>query len=351
MVITDLTVEPPLFHHPDSNIHAQIDHGDFVESRHVNTGYGAMNDTDTTSILRDMNDAMFLRLSPAVAFLALLMTIGVMGNLAICYIFGFKLGASTQNFLLLSIGIFDLLSCTLGIPAEIIDLRHYFLFESEELCKIMRFCTTFPTLGSIQVLLVIAADRYRKVCQPLYGQIELIHARLALAAILIVAFVFSVPALYLYGHRTFQTKIPGIVGQECSIVDKHAGGRFPIVYQTTLATCFVISTIALSIIYLKIWMETKRHRKYMKRHTKSIPGDTFVRQDNSSSSDNDSLHAFGDAMVSTGNRRSLLWKGIKDISNLGRARSRKRSRGSEEVMGMRSSIVQDDVGHVQFNCR
>ena len=105
----------------------------------MNAGYNTMNDSTATSILMEMNNAMFIRLSPAIAFLALLMAVGILGNLAICFIFAFKLGASTQNFLLLSIGVFDLLSCTLGIPAEILDMRHYFLFESAEICKLMRY--------------------------------------------------------------------------------------------------------------------------------------------------------------------------------------------------------------------
>ena len=174
------------------------------------------------------------------------------------------------------------------------------------------------------MLLVIAADRYRKVCRPLYGQIELKHARLALVAIVIISFVFSVPPLYLYGHRTFPTQVPGLMGQECSIVDKHAGGRFPMVYQGTLAGCFLISTIALSIIYLKIWMETKRHRKYMKEHT--LPG-----QDNSSSSsENGSIHTAGDTRISMCSRKSALCKKISNFGPLGRARRRS---GGNEVAG------------------
>lgn len=283
-----------------------------MERRNINTRYDAMNETASTAILHELNEAMFVRLAPAVAFLALLMAVGVVGNLAICYIFGFKLGSNTQNFLLLSIGVFDLLSCTLGIPAEILDIRHYFLFESVELCKIIRFCTTFPTLSSIQVLLVIAADRYRKVCRPLYGQIELKHARLALAAIVLIAFVFSVPPLNIYGHRTFPTNVPGVIGRECSIKDEYSGGTYPIVYQVTLAGCFVVSTIALFIIYLHIWLETRRHRKYMKAHT--MPSGS--RQDNySSSSEGDCANTENGSCVSLCTQRSALCRHVSNFTS------------------------------------
>ncbi|GFR77202.1 cholecystokinin receptor [Elysia marginata] len=314
-MIVDDSADLPLILSPHKNVSFEKTSENLMNVRHVNTESAAMNDTITTAVLHEMNDAMFVRLAPAVAVLAFLMAVGVVGNFAICYIFGFKLGSNTQNFLLLSIGVFDLMSCALGIPAEILDMRHYFLFESEELCKIMRFCIAFPTLASIQVLLVIAADRYRKVCRPLYGQIELKHARLAMVAIIIFALVFSVPPLYIYGHRTFSTEMAGVVGRECSVNDKHAGGRYPIVYQGTLAGCFVISTVALSIIYLKIWLETRRHRKYLKAHT--MPGD--CRQDNSSlTSEDGCVNTASGSRASISTRESAVWRHVSKFSSFGR---------------------------------
>ncbi|GFO40330.1 cholecystokinin receptor [Plakobranchus ocellatus] len=245
--------------------------GHFVSSTGhsiLSTHHEMVNDSRASPLLlQEMNLAMFVQLSPVVAYLVLLMVAGLVGNIAVCYIFGFKLGASTQNFLLLSIGVCDLMSCMVSIPAEIVDLRHHVQFKTKALCKTMRFFTTFPTLASIQVLLVIAADRYRKICRPLYDQIELHHARLAVAGIAVIAFVFSVPAIYIYGLRTFPTPVPGLMGQECSVDDSYQDRAYPIVYVIILVVAFVMSSSSLIIIYFKVWLETKRHKKYMKAHT------------------------------------------------------------------------------------
>ncbi|CAL1544838.1 unnamed protein product, partial [Lymnaea stagnalis] len=220
-----------------------------------------------TSVLEELNDAMFLRLAPAIAVFIGLMVVGVVGNIFVCYIFMKKLRKTTQNFLLLCLGFFDLVSTVVGIPSEIWDMRHYYLYDSSPwACKSMRFLTTLPSFASIMVLMVIAVDRYRKVCKPLHGQIHITYAKIAIIAIVIVSVIFSVPALYIYGHRTFQTPLAGVYGHDCSVDDYFRDKSYPLIYEAILASLFVLFTAALVSLYIRIWMETRRHRKYMKTH-------------------------------------------------------------------------------------
>ncbi|XP_059146368.1 uncharacterized protein LOC131933856 [Physella acuta] len=219
------------------------------------------------TILVELNDIMFRRLAPAIAVFIALMVVGVVGNVFVCYIFLKKLRRSTQNFLLLCLGVFDLLSTCVGIPSEIWDMRHYYLYDSSPwACKAMRFLTTLPSFASILVLMVIAVDRYRKVCKPLHQQIQVSWAKTSIIIILVVSLVFSVPALYIYGHRTFPSGVEGVNGRDCSVDDYFIGKSYPLVYESVLASLFVILAIILTSLYIRIWMETRRHRKYMKTH-------------------------------------------------------------------------------------
>ncbi|CAG5136156.1 unnamed protein product [Candidula unifasciata] len=228
----------------------------------VTAGYHPKN----ISILTALNDDMFRRLAPTVVVLVAVMVVGVAGNILICYIFTRKLRRNSQNFLLLCLGIFDLLSSCVGVPSEIFDVRHYYLYESVEMCKAMRFLTTFPSLASILVLLVIAVDRYRKICKPLHHQIHLSHARIALIIIVVIAFTLSVPALYIYGHRSFPTPVPGVYGYDCSVDDAFKDQPYPLVYEGIFLAAFSVCTIVLASIYIRIWLETKRHIKYLETH-------------------------------------------------------------------------------------
>ncbi|BFZ10985.1 hypothetical protein BsWGS_14024 [Bradybaena similaris] len=218
------------------------------------------------SILTALNDDMFRRLAPTVVVLVAVMIVGVVGNILICYIFTRKLRRNSQNFLLLCLGIFDLLSSCVGVPSEIFDVRHYYLYESVEMCKAMRFLTTFPSLASILVLLVIAVDRYRKICKPLHHQIHLSHARIALIIIVVIAFTFSVPALYIYGHRSFPTPVADVYGYDCSVDDVFKDKPYPLVYEGVFLAAFLVCTVVLASIYIRIWLETRRHIKYLETH-------------------------------------------------------------------------------------
>ena len=115
--------------------------------------------------------------------------------------------------------------------------------------------------------------------------------------------------------------------------DKYAGGLYPLVYQGTLGGFFVISTTALSVIYLKIWIETKRHRKYIKAHT--MPGDS--RQDDSSSSEDECTDAEGGSRISVCSRRSALCRHVYNFSSVFRGRRHSAHNGEVEHVQLHSS--------------
>ena len=88
------------------------------------------------TLLLPMNDEMTITLLPAIICLALLMLVGSVGNSLSVYIFGWKLKRTTQNCLFMWLGVFDMVSCLIGIPSEIVDMAQYFLYENAVACKV-----------------------------------------------------------------------------------------------------------------------------------------------------------------------------------------------------------------------
>ena len=111
------------------------------------------------AILTERNDAVAFDLIPAMVYIGLLMIIGIVGNLVVCFIFYFRLRMNTQHFLIISLAVFDLLSCFIAMPTEIFDMRYFFMFDSEFACRLLRFVNYFCAFASILTLIVIAADR------------------------------------------------------------------------------------------------------------------------------------------------------------------------------------------------
>ncbi|XP_046567839.1 rhodopsin, GQ-coupled-like [Haliotis rubra] len=219
-----------------------------------------------SQLLHMVNDEIATTLIPAMVCIGVLMVSGFIGNTLVWYVFSTKLKHSTQNFLFVILAIFDLMSCCVAMPTEIADMRYYFTFDSVIACKILRFLVAFPTLASNIVLLIIAVDRYRKVCRPLHQQITRNISKKAVVLAAFVAILYSIPALFIYGRRSAVTRIPGVIGNDCSTSDAMTGKLYPMIYEITLSASFVIFTVTLLILYILIWREIKRHKQYMKRN-------------------------------------------------------------------------------------
>ncbi|XP_059165268.1 D(2) dopamine receptor-like [Physella acuta] len=221
----------------------------------------------STPSLETINDERAQQLIPAMVVLGVLMVIGIPGNALVVYVFCFKMKTGTQNILIVCLAVFDLLSCCLSIPNEIADMRFFFMFDSVAACKIMRFINTFCAIGSIFTLLVIAVDRFRKICRPFKSQMRNRHIKLSLIPIIGGAIFFAWPAFVMYGLRTTETGIAGLFGRDCSTADGIGDTVLPLIYNLVLFLCFIILTIALAAIYFCVLRETNRHNKYMKRNS------------------------------------------------------------------------------------
>ncbi|XP_041370779.1 orexin receptor type 2-like [Gigantopelta aegis] len=224
-------------------------------------------DVNRTNLLSLLNEERARALVPAMVLISLLMVVGIVGNTLVCIIFCRKLEQNTQTFLFIWLAVFDLVSCCVGMPSEIVDMRLYYMFDNVVACKIIRFFLTFPTVSSNITLLVIAIHRFRKVCRPLQPQISTKVARVCIATAVFAGVVFSIPTLFIYGKRSTPTRIAGVVGSDCSVSDYYQKKSYPLVYELCLATAFVVFTVTLIVLYLRIWKTIKRHNKYMRKHT------------------------------------------------------------------------------------
>ena len=89
------------------------------------------------TLLIQLNNEMRICLIPAIIYLVVLMLVGSVGNLLVIYIFGWRLKSTTQNCLFMWLGVFDVISCVIGIPSEIVDISQYFLYEDAIACKVI----------------------------------------------------------------------------------------------------------------------------------------------------------------------------------------------------------------------
>ncbi|KAK0040720.1 neuromedin-U receptor 2 [Biomphalaria pfeifferi] len=223
------------------------------------------------AILERLSPQRVLENVPAMIFVSFLMFIGVIGNALVVYVYRRRFRKTSSNYFILTMAIFDLIACVIGMPTEIYDLNNPYTFYSMVGCKILRWCETFTVYGSLIVLLEIGFDRYFKICRPLM-MVSLSKIRFLCAMAVVLAALVSIPVILLYGIDRNHTSVPGVYGFDCSISEDYKNTTFQKVFYSVLGVVFILILIILVSLYMRIWMEIRCRRRM-------VIGDQIAKDD------------------------------------------------------------------------
>ncbi|KAK7101649.1 hypothetical protein V1264_019997 [Littorina saxatilis] len=220
-----------------------------------------LNDTESVwATLERLNHERAIYFLPAVIWVVILMIVGVIGNVLVIYVYRRRFKRTSSNYFILTMAIFDLVACLIGMPTEIYDLLKPFTFYSEFGCKVFRTTENFTVYGSVVVLVEIAFDRYFKICRPLMV-VSLFKIKLLCVVAVGTAFLMATPSFVLYGITRNETPVPGIRGYDCSIADLYRHSAFQSAYFICLAVVFVVTLVILTVLYVRIWLELRQRRR------------------------------------------------------------------------------------------
>lgn len=240
----------------------------------------ANNTPDSDTLLKKLNDEKAFLMIPAILYLAVLLVLGIVGNFAVCYYYGLKTKRTSNTTFIIVLAAFDLASCSLSIPTEIVDLIHFYIFQSKGACKMMRFVNNLSAIGSGVTLLIIAIDRYRHICKPFAKQISLKVARLFVLVPMLSAIVLSWPSLVFNEPVSVVIKIQGnmtIVGLTCTTTKDQSYKLYLYMFNGLHFLCFLVFTVILSIVYALIGRVIYQHKKLTSSITESIYDNTETR--------------------------------------------------------------------------
>ncbi|KAK3611521.1 hypothetical protein CHS0354_016456 [Potamilus streckersoni] len=150
-----------------------------------------MNNSSTMNLLQRLNDEMFILLIPAFIYMGVLMFTGFVGNTVVCYFYGYKTKCSPTTCFIVVLAVFDLMSCTISMPMEIVDIRFFYLFPDATACKVLRTTHFLCTIASGIILIAIATEIYRKICLPFRKQITVFQAKFICVISTLISMFFS----------------------------------------------------------------------------------------------------------------------------------------------------------------
>ena len=209
------------------------------------------NESDV-QILDRLNSEEKEKMIGGIVFVSVLMLFGIIGNIHIMYVFSRKINQSNHKTFILCLGMIDILACTVSMPTTLLDLTNPLTYYYTTVCKLARNVNYFVCWSSAFILLVVTVDRYRKICHPMDWQINNQTAKGVCVVTLIFSLGLSMPAFFISGHRTIQTRHPNITGVQCSIDDEYLNTHYPTIYNIVLMTLAGILLVVYIVLYAMV---------------------------------------------------------------------------------------------------
>lgn len=249
--------------------------------------------------LQELNDQAALRFLPVIVFLFTLMLCGIFGNVLVCIVYLRKKTKLSPDYFILNLAFLDLLTCVIGIPVEIADLRYPYMFYAPAACKLLRTIESLSGMGSALTLVAISIDRYKRICKLGQHFNNSTVKRLCGGAVL-MGVVIGWPAAVVFGKKTVDLGIPGVKGEDCSTADEMRETIYPLLYYSAIMLCFVVSVVFVIFVYVRISIFIRKGIS-LKRTRTNDPVSTysmnvhFIAEENTSGSCPSQAHPMLDA--------------------------------------------------------
>lgn len=200
--------------------------------------------------VRGSQDAILL---PSIVYTAILMTLGLPGNLAVIFVYLFKMDKTPSRRFFIALAVCDFVNCVFGMPVELALLSNFYTFDYPMLCRISRFTNYFLNNTSSCLHISIAFDRYRRVKYPLRPAMTVHCFQLIYVAGVTFSFVSALPALFIYGTKSNAYDIPGrngtyLLTRTCH-VDDHADKTLRLSFSLYLLIATVLTFFLLMTVY------------------------------------------------------------------------------------------------------
>lgn len=217
--------------------------------------------------LAELNDLLVDLHIPTIVFIAALMVIGVFGNMLVLYIYSKKYHPSTHRCFILWLGWIDLIACTVGMPLLIVSMLYPYMFPSEGACRTLRFLHVFFVVSSAFVVLAIAIERHRRICNPFSAEMSIRKIKLMCFAASVLGLVVAIPAIFVYGDAYVATGVHNITGVECFIDPDMEDTWIPSGYFMLQLVLSIISFFIMAVFYFRIGRTIWFHHQFIRENT------------------------------------------------------------------------------------
>lgn len=220
------------------------------------------------SVLDSLNADIAAQFIPLIVLLALAMTIGLSGNLAVMYRYGTQSKLTSSEIFIIALSLHDFLTCLIGIPSEIADLLHPLNFSSVEVCKLLKGLQAILVMTSSLLFLLITYDRYRRICK--FGKMMTLSKTKRVCVLsFVLGAVSASPIFVFYGEQEVHLPTGNLTGVACTIADHYQGSIAILIYYGVIVVYFVCCVIIIIVAYSLIRSRISKTRTSIKGRRKA----------------------------------------------------------------------------------
>lgn len=239
---------------------------------------------DFNTLWKKTNEEQLFWFIPTLVWMFAICFCGLPGNALVLYLYWTKFALSNYQGCIITLTLIGCFSCAVAVPLDTtLLLKGYDYNESKEhdliasrdiLCKISRFVNVFITFSSNFILGLIAVDRYMKVCRPFQKQLSPIRTRILCACLMILAILFSLPSIQVFGRKAFDTvdDKKRLTLFHCSVSDDYTSSRLTLAFLGFLIILSLLLTSLDILLYSLIGCKIKHElvRQSVKRKNKQL---------------------------------------------------------------------------------
>ncbi|KAL8623705.1 hypothetical protein ACOMHN_004770 [Nucella lapillus] len=218
--------------------------------------------------VHESNMAFVAKLGLTLGYLVLLMVSGLVGNTLVFLVYYKRFKPSVTRVYILAMSVVDLLNNCLALPSDIYEIRFHYDFDDDPGCKFFGFITRFLNLSSAIILIAIALDRRRMICQSTRKPRTVRHVYVELAGLGTFTACYAIPYGVLRGLQAIPLPDSDLNGTTCSIDDQYVGSIFFIIYNASTGLTFIISVSIMSVCYVLIGRHLWQHKKRLLHNAK-----------------------------------------------------------------------------------
>ncbi|KAL8584210.1 hypothetical protein ACOMHN_034896 [Nucella lapillus] len=208
-----------------------------------------MTKMENITLLMELNQRIFYSFVPAIVLLSLIFLVGTVGNTLVLYNYYRSFKRTTTWYFIISLALYDIFICFTVMPLEIVNIKVYFVFSNQHLCRFYRLVENAAILGSMWILFGIAAHTYVKICHPFY-YMKPRHVIIVCCSSLVLTLPMHVPlAFTLFGITRKNTTIPGLRSYNCDLADETKGSILHHLYNGFLCFLFVAVFLGFAVFY------------------------------------------------------------------------------------------------------